>query len=313
MAYMIVLGALFFLALKGFCGKKIALHTRHTGDAFLFNFLRIAICLIIGLILVLVAGDGRFLAVDGGMLAICALSGLANAGFLITWLLAIQRNTMVTVDVSLTVGSLLPAVLCAILFAEAISWQKMIGFVLILLATAILAGYNKSVAKKSGLGGWILLILAAVSDGFIGFSQQLYNRYCAAGGGHEYPQSVYHFYTYVFASIVLLIGFLAYTLSHRRNGEQSTTHEKWTARYFLRHPLPLIMTMAICLFVANYLQTTATGTFGMPSQVMYPMIKGGCLITVNVTACLFFGEKITPRSVLGSLVALGGIVVMNVL
>ena len=84
------------------------------------------------------------------------------------------------------------------------------------------------------------------------------------------------------------------------------------AFYTLVGPLPYIIVMAISMFAATYFQTVATGDYGMPSQVLYPLIKGGCLITVNITAMLFFGEKITKRSLLGSAVALIGVVVMNV-
>ena len=65
--------------------------------------------------------------------------------------------------------------------------------------------------------------------------------------------------------------------------------------------------------MANYLQTMATNDYAMPSQVLYPIIKGGCLVTVNLTAMLFFGERITARSVIGSSVAIIGIVCMSVL
>ena len=71
--------------------------------------------------------------------------------------------------------------------------------------------------------------------------------------------------------------------------------------------------MAVCLFAANYLQTVATNDLGLSSQMLYPILKGGCLITVNFTAMIFFGERITKRSVIGSLVALFGIVIMSVL
>ena len=42
-------------------------------------------------------------------------------------------------------------------------------------------------------------------------------------------------------------------------------------------------------------------------------IKGGCIITVNFTAMIFFKEKMTWRSIVGSLVALVGVIVMNIL
>ena len=74
-----------------------------------------------------------------------------------------------------------------------------------------------------------------------------------------------------------------------------------------------IAIMAVCLFAASYLQTAATSDYGMPSQVLYPVIKGGCLITVNITAMLFFGEKPNKRSILGSCITLLGIIALNVL
>ena len=74
-----------------------------------------------------------------------------------------------------------------------------------------------------------------------------------------------------------------------------------------------IFIMAVCLFAASYFQTVATNDFGMDSQVLYPVTKGGCLITVNLTAMLFFGEKPNWRSITGSLIALGGAVCMSIL
>ncbi|MBR5447119.1 MAG: hypothetical protein IKV40_01715 [Clostridia bacterium] len=73
-----------------------------------------------------------------------------------------------------------------------------------------------------------------------------------------------------------------------------------------------ILIMAVCMFAANYFQTVAITDLEVPSQVLYPVIKGGCLVTVNFTAMIFFGEKITVRSVCGSLVAIAGMICMNV-
>ena len=313
MAYVFVLIALICLAVKGYCGKKVGTWMRHSGDAVLFNLLRMIFCAVIGLGLVLIAGEWGFLAVDGGMLAICFFAGAANATFLVFWLLAIQKNAMVTVDVCLTIGSILPAILCALLFGEPISPLKLIGFVLILVATVILAGYNKSTVGRVGILGVIFLVLAGLGDGLAGFSQQLYKQFYTEGGvafRAAYPKSVYHFYTYLFASLLLLLVYGGYCLYMRRaDGKSGYLTPK---KPFERKAMPVIVVMAICMFAATYFQTVATGDYGMSSQVLYPMIKGGCLITVNVTACVFFGEKITRRSILGSCVALAGMIIMNI-
>ncbi|MBQ8357373.1 MAG: hypothetical protein IJX39_06135 [Clostridia bacterium] len=318
MAYLFLIMALLCLTVKGYCGKKTGCYISGAGDPLLFNLLRMLFCIVIGLGVVFLESAGAQLAVEGGMLWICLCSGAANAAFLVGWLLAIQKNPMVTVDVTLTVGSILPAVLCAILFGEAISPLKMVGFVLILAATAILSGYGKSAGKGSGWMGGLLVILAALGDGLSSFCQQLYKQYYTEAGtqahGAFYPKSVYHFYTYAFAAAILLLCFAGFAV-WQYVGLSAAEKKGYVCRLFApcKRPMPHIIIMAICMFAANYFQTVATNDYGMPSQILYPVIKGGCLITVNITAMLFFGEKPTRRSITGSVIALFGIVAMSIL
>ena len=313
-----VLIALLCMTVKGACGKKTSGYVTVLGHSFWFNLIRMLFCVLIGLGLVFAENWQASLALDGKMLLICILSGAANAAFLVGWLLAVQKNTMVAVDVTLTLGSMIPAVLCALLFGEALSLQKMLGFALIILASFILSAKKGGTAKEKSLMGILLLILATVGDGLTGFCQQLYRHYYTEGGslysGVSYSKSVYHFYTYVFAALILLLVCALWSVASYRKGSKEMPHESEGS---LLRPivkaLPYIFVMAVCLFAANYFQTVAANDYGMSSQLLYPIIKGGCLITVNITAMLFFGEPITKRSLLGSSVALAGIVVMNLL
>ena len=317
MVYLIVLLALVFLSIKGFCGKKTSTCVRQTGDAFRFNILRMLLCMLIGIAVVFFEGAQGALRIDGGMVAICLLAGICNAMFLIGWILAIRKNSMVTVDVALTLGAILPAVLCAVLFDEPISIPKLAGFVLIIAASAILAGYNKNTKGNPGVGGIVLVVIASVGEGLVSFSQQLYKQFYTEGGTRAgellYPKSIYNFYIYVFAAVALILSLIVYDVyKHIQNPTNRWASEWKKGIKTLMGPLPYIVIMAISMFAATYFQTVATGDYGMSSQILYPLIKGGCLITVNITAMLFFGEKMTKRSLLGSGVALAGIVVMNV-
>ena len=317
MVYVFVLLTLISLAIKGFCGKKTSTCVRQTGDAFRFNILRMLLCMLIGALVVFLEGAQSSFAIDRGMLLICLMAGVCNAMFLIGWILAVRKNAMVTVDVALTLGAILPAVLCAVLFHEPISLPKMLGFLLIILAAAILAGYNKSEKGKSGVGGILLVIIASAGEGLVSFTQQLYRQFYTESGSRAgdviYPKSIYNFYIYVFAALVLILCLVAYDLYRFvKNPTKRWTDELKSGMRILIGPLPYIVVMAVCMFAANYFQTVAAGDYGMSSQVLYPLIKGGSLITVNITAMLFFGEKMTRRSLLGSVVALAGIVVMNV-
>ena len=317
MVYLIVAIALIFLTVKGFCGKKTSTCITRTSDAFRFNILRMLLCMMIGIVVVFLEGAQKFLRVDNRMIAICLLAGVCNAMFLIGWILAIRKNSMVTMDVALTLGAILPAVLCAIFYDEPISVPKLVGFALIIAAAAILAGYNKSTKGNPGVGGILLVVIASVGEGLVSFTQQMYKQYYTEGGSMAgetlYPKSIYHFYIYVFAAVALIFALIVYDIYQCiKNPTVRWANEVKRGIKVLMGPLPYIVVMAISMFAATYFQTVATGDYGMPSQVLYPLIKGGCLITVNVVAMLFFGEKATRRSIFGSAVALCGVIVMNV-
>lgn len=318
MVYVFVLIALLSLTVKGYCGKKTSIYAENTGDSFLFNLLRMIFCVGIGLAVIFAETAQHDLNPEKNMLLICLFAGASNAVFLIAWLLAVQRNAMVTVDVTLTVGSIIPAGLCAWLFGESLSWSKMLGFLLIILAAVILSGYHRETGKKRTLAGVLLLLSAAIGDGLSGFSQQLYKQYYTENGRYAqtiyYPNSIYQFYTFVFSALILLTVFVLYAC--RRYFKMPSRHILPYIKETLRplaKPLPYIFVMAVCLFASNYFQTMAASKYGMPSQILYPFLKGGCLITVNITAMLFFGERPTKRSILGSLTALAGMIAMNIL
>lgn len=309
MAYLCTAITLVALAVKGFCGKKVSTCAQGGRHALLFNLIRILFCIPISLAVLFLAGAGGRLLPEGGLLAISLLAGAANAAFLAFWMLAVQKNTMVAVDVTLTMGSLLPAILCAILFSEAISPPRLLGFALILAAALILAKGGER--KQGGPLGILFILLAALGEGMVGFSQQLYRQYYTEAGtrftGTAIPAEVYHFYTYLFAGAFLLLGTLAVRFLTSKRGEaESLPAVPWGT------VLGNVAVMAACLFLANYTQTAASAFYGMPSEVLYPVVRGGTLILVNVTA-LFFGERFTRRTALGTAVALGGILIMNLL
>ncbi len=314
MAYLFVFFSLVFLETKGYLGKKTSICVTCPGDAFLFSLVRMLLCVVIGLIPVAFDHAWGFLALDGGMTAICLLAGVVNALYLASWILAVRKNAMVTVDVMLTVGSIIPAVLCRIFFGEVLRVPKMIGFGAVVLAAFILSGGKEKKEKRNPLV-YILPVLAAVGEGMLSFSQQLYKQYYwseNALSGMEYPMSVYHFYTYVFSGVFLFLFFLVYEWGTSLKLRRAGVGEARTSYLApLKRTIWYIVLMAVCTFAAAYCQTIATSNYGMPSQVMYPLIKACCLVIITVIARVFFGEKITRRSVFGILVALVGIVVIN--
>ena len=318
MGYLFLVITLILFSVKGFCGKKTSNDIVLPTDPILFNALRMLLCIVIGFLMILLDNALPQMAVQPMMLLLTFFAGAANVAFLIGWILAVRRIPLVTMDVALTIGSLLPAVLCLILFGETISVPKMIGFGLIMVATVVLSGYSGSGGKRAGFLGAALAVIATLGEGLSSFCQQLYKQYFTVDGsrfcGTAYANSVYQFYTYVFAAALLAIIFAAVAILRYKKQEEKVKTQ-YVCRLFAscKRPFLYIVIMAICLFAGNYLQTAATVTYGLSPQVLYPVIKGGCLVTVTITAMLFFNEKPTRRSIIGSLIALSGSVLMSVL
>ena len=316
MLYIVLFCALFCITVKGYSGKKVSCNVKTNDNAFLFNLLRMVFCIAVGLVFVFFEGSQELLLPEFKMTAICILAGAANSACLVCWMLAVRKNSMVLVDVALTLGSLLPSVLCLILFGEPFAFLKMIGFAIILLATFILSSADKQRIKKTAVG-ILLLVLAALGDGLCGFSQQLYKHFYTEGGSRVgdtvYPKTIYHLYTYVFSAVVIGAVLISYRIFECRKSKHGTALDGAAQKervLTVRVTIHLFV-MAVCLFIANYLQTVATTDYGMSSQLMYPIIRGGTLVTVNIVSSLFFGETMTSRKIIGSLVAILGVVVMS--
>lgn len=299
MKYILILIVLLCLALKGFCGKKTSQAVALVGDAFRFNFTRMLFCLIIATVPMLM--EGASFAIEWRMAAICLLSGAMNVGFVVFWIFAVRKIALVTVDAALTLSSILPAVLCLVLFGTPVKWGSLLGFALIFGAACLLASYSRQQKGGFSLGAFLLMVLAAICDGLMAFSQQLYRRYCA-----DYSNTVFQFYTFLFATLI----FAVILVSWRASGKEKPSAES-TARF--KKAVPLIVIMAGCLFAASYLQTFVTSAYGVNPDYLYPVIKGGCLVISNCMGTLFFGEKITVKSVIGSLITMAGIAVMSLL
>jgi len=84
---------------------------------------------------------------------------------------------------------------------------------------------------------------------------------------------VFNFYTYLFAAIVLLISFLIADKTEKEPNDGKSL------KVFL-----VICVMAICLFANSYFK---------------------------IMAAIFFKEKITPKCIIGIIIALGAIIIMN--
>ncbi|MBE6561290.1 MAG: hypothetical protein E7662_09190 [Ruminococcaceae bacterium] len=295
MGYLHIVIALFFGQLKGFCGKKQSQYISGVRDAVVANFLRMLCCVATSLILLIPVGQLGALRLGVPGLLISLLSGIANAGIVVLWLLSVRGNAYVLLDVFSTFGVIVPLLLCRILYDEKIRLIQWCGFVLLCFAVWIMCSYSTSLkGKKMSAKEYLILIIYGLLNGTADFSQKLFVNTYPDGS-----KSVFNFYTFLFAAVV--IGIVVLFLSRGKDVKPCPVKKIWI----------FIVIMAVSLFANAYFKTAAAEV--LPAVQLYPLLQGGALSCAMLMAAILFGEKITKRSVLGITLCFAALLMINVL
>lgn len=264
---------------KGYCGKKTSTAAERFHDAVYISVVRFGMCALLGGAICLVQGGvTSLLQVDG--LWVAAVSGVAQAAFATTWLLAVRTGAYVMLDAFLTAGILIPSVLCQILYDERIKPLQWVGFAVLIGAVCLMCSYNNSI-KTSKLTPWAVALLV-VCSGFSGIADL-----CQKILSHDYPgqsAAAFNFYAYLFAALVLAVVFLFIKPRNQRPVE---------VRKFGWY----LAVMAACLFLNSYFKLLAARQ--VSAGVMYPICQGLGLALSALMAAVMFKEPIKKRSIIG--------------
>ena len=277
-------------ATKGYCGKKTSGVAEHVHDAVYISAVRFGLCALLGGVIALMQGGlGAFAKVDGIWLAL--ISGLAQAIFTTTWLLAVRTGAYVMLDAFLTAGILIPTLLCRFLFDEAILPLQWLGFAILLCAVFVMCSYNNSIKQKLNLKSIGLLLLCTASSGIMDFTQKALN--------YQYPQTpvaAFQFYAYVFAMLILSV----VVLCAKPAGQKPVSVKKfgWA-----------LVIMAICLFINTYCKQLAAAQ--IPAVAMYSVCQGGGLILSVLMSAVFFHEPVKKRSIIGVILIFVGMLLIT--
>ena len=292
--YMFLALALLAGATKGFCGKKISTATKEFGGAVKVNFIRMLFCIVIGIAVTLLKGEWGYIIPNGTDLIIALVSGVFTGIFVVTWLLSVRRNAYMMIEIFLTLGVAIPLIMSAIIFNEAVTVRQIIGIAILAVGVYLMCLYNTSLKGKITFGDWALLLACGLSSGVTDFSQKLFIK-----SNTEMTTSVFNLYTYVFCAILLGIFCLIVKGKVSEKGEKVITPRVFT----------FILIMALCLFANSYFKTVAAGY--LDAVKLYPLNQGGALILSTLMAALLFREKITLNSIVGTVIAFAGLLVIN--
>ena len=174
MGYVFLFAALISGITKGYCGKKTSGYVNEYKDAMLFNSIRMAICVLIGIIMLAATGKINFLHTNITVLLVTLLSGFANSAFVVLWLVSVKKGSYMMLDVFCMLGVLIPIIGCAVFFGEPVGVNAIIGIVILIAAVGIMCSYNNTIKQKITVSAFIILLFCGISNGLSDFSQKLY-------------------------------------------------------------------------------------------------------------------------------------------
>lgn len=295
MGYLFCYIALFAGATKGYCGKRMSNVATNTTAASLLNLVRMALCVVLGVLLILVQNHIEFFTISPKVLWISALSGITTSVFVVSWLICVRYSAYMMLDVFLMLGTLVPMLLGRAIFNETIRLNQWIGFIVLVLATIIMVSYNNNIKNKLNLSSTLLLIICGVSNGLTSFSQKSFVKMLP-----ELPISIFNFYTYLFAAITLFIFILFMSKKEKPEFAEGSKN-----KFFY------VIIMAIALTVNTYFSTMAA--IHLDSAILYPLNHGLALIIASFMSVVFYKEKLTVKAIIGIILSFIGLLIMNVL
>ncbi len=292
MGYFSVFVALLAGSAKGFFGKRISGTVKTQRQSVLVNAVRMVICVLISLIALAPDAMRDGIYIDSAAWLWGAVSGIALSVFLVTWLLAIRRGAFMLISVTQMFGVVVTLVCAFFVFRTPILPRQLFAILLLIVAVLIMGSYSASLKGKFSLGTIALLFLCGISSGLYDFSLKLFTHYSSSS------ISSLNLISYSIAAIVLGCVFFL-----------PTKEERFDAKKMLRTTFVSVLIMSLCLFVNSYFKALANNYLS-PAQV-YPIYQAGGLIFSAVMSAIFFKEKITPRCVVGLILAFVSILLLK--
>ena len=287
MGYLFLAAALAAGITKGYCGKRTSFAILTRSDSMLINVLRMGACVVIGLLLILVQGDASSLKADAFLIFAGALSGVATAAFVVSWLLSVRSGAYMMVEVFLLIGTIVPILLCRVFFEEERGALQIFGMLILLAAVFIMCTYNTSIKGKMSAGSFLLLLLCGLSNGIADFSQKLFVKMRPLGS-----VAVFNLYTYVFAAAALSVAYLIFC---RVDSRGENKHRKPIE--IIKPIWYYVLIMAICLFAHSFFKTLAAQR--LDAILLYPLNQGCAVVLSLLMSAIVFKEKINAKCIVG--------------
>ena len=223
--------------------------------------------------------DPAPLQLDGGMLAIAAVSGATLVLAQLCMLLAMQSGTMVIVTAFATAGLIVPCIAGMLFMGESMSLWQWLGIALFIAASYLLGRSAKAQNGRFNKKTVWLLAGALLANGGTMLCQKLFTFLRPAGIVSVFSMLSFAIPACFFGAILLL---------GRAKGKQEPMDRKLY--------LPILL-LAAALFVMNQLVTKAAAY--VPSAILFTVPNAGNNVIAAAMAAVWVKEKITAYSLAG--------------
>lgn len=285
-----VLLAVLSNSVKGYCTKSVSNDINSIWNNVLANILRCGLAALIGaLIAILSTGFGVF-KLQAAALLICAVSGVAMAFFLMSWVFSLKSDAYMLVSASGAASFIVPIIFGVFIIGERFTVSKATSLALICLAIFFLLRYNTDIKGKITKSQYLMLAVITVSQGLNQSMQKLYTYYFPLN-----DVAIFSVYTFLFACILLLI----YSVFiNKKNQDDDNALSKRVYIYTL--------IISIAQFTASYFQSLASKE--IDAIVLYPVMNALSLISGSLMAMFIFKEKIKRDAMIGIILTLFAVV-----
>lgn len=267
---------------KGFGSKMVSHSVKTLRDNLDISLYRNVLCCIFSFITAILVGGVGF-SFNLIEMIISTVAGITMAIFISSWLFAIKSHSYMLASACASSSFIVPSILGIFFLGEKLTGNKIIAFIIIVLALFFLLKYNTKLNGKITFRSLILLAVVLLSQGINQAMQKVYT--------YNFPDkdvSHYTFYAAVFT--VLAILFMMPFAKRDKEAEKAT---------ILLYPKVCIYAtvMALALFGSTYFQTLAAKS--VDAIILYPLSSALLLGGASAMSAVLFGEKMNRDSIIG--------------
>ena len=258
-------------------------------SAFIFNAVT---CLVAAICLFAVGGFGTastftiILGVAFGLVS--AIQGMTNIA-------ALQCGPMSYTSVIISFSTILTALSGKLFFNESIGFAQIIGIILMLISF-VLAANSTDDQKQSNFKWLALCIISFFSCGGIGIMQKVHQS-------SEHKNELNSFLTIAFI-VAALACFLAAAVVKRQEATDNAPTKANKKEAILM--LLLMVISGVCVAANNNLNLYLSGV--IPSAIFFPLVNGGGLVLITLTALIIFREKLSKKQWIGLVFGIASVI-----